>query len=72
MEVGQGPNWGSSAKEKNIISYIVGQSKCPLGLRHGLSSPAQTVGSRARITLEAWVYVCVCVCVYSVCAVLCV
>jgi hypothetical protein len=29
------------------------------GLRHELSSPAQTLGSWVRIPLEAWIYVCI-------------
>jgi hypothetical protein len=29
------------------------------GLRHELSSPAQTLGTLVRIPLEAWVSVCV-------------
>jgi hypothetical protein len=44
------------------------RSQWPRGLRHGLSSPAHTLGSRVRIPLEAWMSACV----YSVCAVLCV
>jgi hypothetical protein len=43
------------------------RSQWPRGLRHELSSLAQTLGSRVRISLEAWMSVCV----YSVCAALC-
>jgi hypothetical protein len=43
------------------------RSQWPRGLRHELSSPAQTLGSWVRIPLEAWMSVCA----YSVCAVLC-
>jgi hypothetical protein len=43
------------------------RSQWPRGLRHKLSSPAQTPGSWVRIPLKAWMSVCV----YSVYAVLC-
>jgi hypothetical protein len=33
------------------------RSQRPRGLRHELSSPAQTLGSWVRIPLEAWMYV---------------
>jgi hypothetical protein len=39
------------------------RSQWPRGLRHELSSPAQTLGSWIRIPLETWLSVCV----YSVC-----
>jgi hypothetical protein len=45
---------------------MVSQSQWPLGLRHELSSPAQTLEPWVRIPLKAWMSVCV----YSVCAVL--
>jgi hypothetical protein len=35
------------------------RSQRPRGLRHELSSPAQTLGSWVRIPLEAWMSVCV-------------
>jgi hypothetical protein len=35
------------------------RSKWPRGLRHELSSPAQTLGSWVRIPLRAWIYMCV-------------
>jgi hypothetical protein len=38
------------------------RSQWPRGLRHELSSPAQTLGSWVWIPLEAWM----CVCAYSV------
>jgi hypothetical protein len=43
-------------------------SPCPRGLRHELSSPAQTLGSWVRIPLEGWMSVCV----YSVLVLPCV
>jgi hypothetical protein len=56
----------------NPLRYVCNCTECrsqwPPGLRHKLSSPAQTLGSWVRIPLEAWMYVCV----YSVCVVLCV
>jgi hypothetical protein len=36
-----------------------GRSQWPRGLRHELSSPAQTLGSWVRIPLEVWMSVCV-------------
>jgi hypothetical protein len=44
------------------------RSQCPRGLRHELSSPAQTLGSWVRIPLEAWMSVCI----YSVFVMSCV
>jgi hypothetical protein len=64
MEVGQGPNWGCSAKEKINKSRLQWQR----GLRHELSSPAQIMGSWVQIPLEA----CMSLCVYSVFVLFCV
>jgi hypothetical protein len=36
-----------------------GQSQWPRGLMHELSTPARTLGSWVRISLEAWMSVCV-------------
>jgi hypothetical protein len=46
---------------------LVSRSQWPLGLRHELSSPAQTLGSWVPIPREAWMSVRV----YYICAVLC-
>jgi hypothetical protein len=41
------------------IPLILRPSQWLHGLRHELSSPAQTLGSCVRIPLEAWMFVCV-------------
>jgi len=51
-----------------LILYIIVRSQWPRGLRHVLSSASTTLGSWARIPLEAWM----CVCVFLPCVVLCV
>jgi hypothetical protein len=59
----------SSETSVNTSDYKAPRhSQWPRGLRHELSSSAQTLGSWVRIPMEAWMSVCV----YSVCAVLCV
>jgi hypothetical protein len=44
-----------------LLSFILRRrrSQWPRGLRHELSSPAQTLGSWVRIPLEAWMSVCI-------------
>jgi hypothetical protein len=49
-------------------SLIISRSQWLCGLRHELSSLAQTLGSWVRIPLEAWMHVCV----YSVFLLFCV
>jgi hypothetical protein len=63
--------------EKNTVSVAkpittflwnlvcLGWRKWPCGIRHELSSPAETLGSCVRLPLETWMSVCV----YSVCVV---
>jgi hypothetical protein len=68
MEVGQGPNWGCSAKEEEEEMYTVSRSQGLRGLRHESSSLARTLGSWVRIPLKAWMFVCV----YSVFVLFCV
>jgi hypothetical protein len=41
-------------KSSNIKYY---QSQWPRGIRHEMSSPAQTLGSWVRIPLKAWMFV---------------
>jgi hypothetical protein len=50
-------------KNSNINSF--GPWQWPRGLRHELSSPVQTLGSRVRITLETWIYIVLILCVLS-------
>jgi hypothetical protein len=49
-----------------IVSSQVSRSQWPRGLRHELPSPARTLGSRVRIPLEAWMFVCVLFRIYAV------
>jgi hypothetical protein len=51
-----------------LYRIMVRRSQRPCGLRHELSSLAQTLGSCVRIPLEAWMSVCV----YSVFVLFCV
>jgi hypothetical protein len=55
----------NSSDDKAVVYY--GADQWPRGLRHELSSPAQTLGSWVRIPLETWMSLCI----YSVCAVPC-
>jgi hypothetical protein len=51
-----------TSKQATIISFryvIRVRSQWPRGLRHEMSSPAWTLGSWARIPLDAWMFVCV-------------
>jgi hypothetical protein len=58
-------NFGVSSTSTLSVSLfhfqwpILSRSQSPRGLRHEPSSPAQTLGSWARIPLEAWISVCV-------------
>jgi hypothetical protein len=47
-----------SAYKYSIIVCVKTADQWPRGLRHELSSPAQTQGSEVRIPLEAWMFVC--------------
>jgi hypothetical protein len=51
----------TTEKEWNFrLVYCIGcRSQCPNGLRHEVSSPAETLGSWVRIPLEALMFVCV-------------
>jgi hypothetical protein len=42
-----------------ILSVALGELQWPRGLRHELSSPAQTLKSSFRIPLEAWMFMCI-------------
>jgi hypothetical protein len=43
-----------------MANYLHRRSQWPRGLRHELHSPAQTLGSWVRVSLEAGMFVCVC------------
>jgi hypothetical protein len=42
-----------------VPNYFLCPSQWPRGLRHEPSSPDQTLGSRVRIPLQAWMSICV-------------
>jgi hypothetical protein len=62
-------SWRGNRQQQTVESDLrTCRSQWPRGLRHELSSPAQTLGSWVRIPLEAWMSGCV----YSVFVLFCV